>query len=321
MIPIFVFNEHHEAFYGWQAAKSQGLIPHRLDLFHIDAHEDMDGPRRFKTPLYFHDRQGGKNIYLDYYKTFTKNELHISNFIVPAALGGIVKNVYFIFPVWKKLKPSRKRMTVCSVFGEGKILKYDVKVKDGPPDRISKVFPDMTSLTFFRRNLGAIPRKRKVILDIDLDYFACRDSIMNHMVYELEISRGQYEDRDRILNDPTLPFSRLQFGFFEQGDRHGVRISFRKTPEASHLPEKQEIQTEIRSLLETLTAREIRPAVITISRSCHSGYCPKEYSEFIEGELVKGLCEAFRVTVMAPDSMPSKITAGVKLLNPVSTPG
>lgn len=37
-------------------------------------------------------------------------------------------------------------------------------------------------------DVDRMPKNRKVILDIDLDYFACRDSILNQMSYELEIT-------------------------------------------------------------------------------------------------------------------------------------
>ena len=307
-LPIFIFNEHQEAYFYWHKAKHEGAIREPLDLFHFDAHDDMDRTVGFGRSLYGPGGRAGSAASLDHHSDFVRNELDLSNFILPAILTKLVRNVYCAFPDWKKIAPSRRRMNLASVFGEGRHIKYNLRSGKGyrrvSDPKVLKAFPDLTYFYYLRGRPADLPGNRKVILDIDLDYFACRDSIMNHMAYELEISRGQYEDRDRILNDPTLPFSRLLFEFFEQDDRHGVRISFRKTPEVSHLPEKQEIQMEIRSLLETLTVREIRPAVITISRSCHSGYCPKEYSEFIEGELVKGLGEAFRASVMAPDTMP-----------------
>ncbi len=289
---LFVFNEHHEAFLSWQVAKSRGFIPQPVDLFHIDAHDDMDRPRLFEKSLYLPGNPDERSVQ-DYYTPFVRDELFISNFIVPAVLCGIVKNVHSIHPAWKKPARSRKRMNVASIFGEGKHLKYDIRLKSGDADGISKAFPDLKTFTFSKGDASIIPVNRKVLLDIDLDYFACRDSIMNHMSYELEISRDQFEHPDSIRNDPTLPYSRLLFDFSERAGRFFVRISFRKNPEVAHLPSNEKILEEIRALVDTLVAKKTRPAVITVSRSCHSGYCPPEYGTFIEENLVPALRAAF----------------------------
>jgi hypothetical protein len=122
-----------------------------------------------------------------------------------------------------------------------------------------------------------------------MDYFACRDSVLNYFGYDLEITREQFDARNAILEDPSLRYSRLRFDFRETGGRYGVRVSFRKTPESAHLPSREKIRVEIRRFMTTLISKRVRPAVVTISRSCHSGYCPKEYAEFIESELLSAL--------------------------------
>jgi hypothetical protein len=288
--PIYVFDEHHEAFFWWETARAEGLIATPLDLFHVDAHEDMDRPRHFRQSVYFRGRPE-KGSLAEYYRKFVSEELHISNFIIPAVLDGIVKNVYFIYPPWKKLRPGRTSMSVCSVFGEGQHLKYDARVKQGSQGDFDRVFPDSKVFRLFRRDITGIPSRRKVILDIDLDYFACRDSILNHMSYTLEVSREQFVNRGIVLNDPTLPYSRLEMDFSETGGRYLARISFKKTPEVSHLPSKEEIRGDIEAFAKSLTHKGVRPAVVTISRSCHSGYCPEEYAEFVERELIDALRE------------------------------
>jgi hypothetical protein len=134
-----------------------------------------------------------------------------------------------------------------------------------------------------------IPRNRKVILDIDLDFFACRDSIQNQMGYQLEVTRDQFAAKDALLQDRTLRFSGMAFDFSAEDGRYFVRVSPRRGKDLSHLPSRQEIVAEIGTLISTLVAKKIKPAVITISRSCISGYCPKEYAGFIEEVLKREL--------------------------------
>jgi len=77
---------------------------------------------------------------------------------------------------------------------------------------------------------------RRVLLDIDLDYFACRESILNEMGYELEITKGQYEAGAVLLNDPTLPYSRLSFESTRRDGSYFARVGFMKNPEVCHIP-------------------------------------------------------------------------------------
>lgn len=54
----------------------------------------------------------------------------------------------------------------------------------------------------------------------------------------------------------------------------------------SQLSGREEIMGEIEALVIHLRASNTRAAVITLCRSCLSGYCPKEYAEFIESALI-----------------------------------
>ena len=133
-------------------------------------------------------------------------------------------------------------------------------------------------------------------LDFDLDYFACNDSILNHMTYELEITRDQFTKRDLFfLDNQDLRFSGLDFVFEERADRCFVRISHEKSEEESHLPTKREIEMEIDKTVNTLVLKKTRPLLITICRSCISGYCPGDYCEYIENGLKEKIALAYPV--------------------------
>jgi hypothetical protein len=293
MIPLYLFNEHNEAFYAWQRAKYAGYIQEPLDLLHIDAHNDMGFPKAFKKSLYY-SPQNPNNKYLEYFEDFAKSELSISNFILPAVLNGLVRTVYFIYPGWRKLKPVRRKMNIASAFGEGKILKRQMDLKRSPaPETVSKALPDLKSFNYYAGEIKKIPKNRKAILDIDFDYFACRDSISNQINYELEVTNEQFLNKEKLLRDKSLQFSGLDFCFEERNEKYYVKISHRKVEDAAYLPSGEDIESEIDTLVSTLRDKRITPVVITLCRSSISGYCPKDYVEFIEDKLKKRLVTAF----------------------------
>lgn len=287
MIPIYCFDEHNEAFYFWHKAKYEGYISEPLDLFHIDAHSDIEQADSFRKSIYFFENQ--PDNYLSYYKDFAGSELDIANFIRPAVLSGIIKDIYFISPQWRKVKDRRKRLNICSVFGEGKRLKYGLEINSRTDSKVFKAYPDLKWFNYYIRRLDKIPKNRKVILDIDLDYFACIDSTSNLMHYELEITKDQFDHKDALLSDRRLPFSGFDFVFMQRNNKCYVKISHKKVKDIAHLPPKEEIESEINKLVEALKIKKIRPVAITICRSCYSGYCPEDYQPFIEAELKKKL--------------------------------
>lgn len=285
--PVFIFNEHNEAFSHWQRARILGDLPDALDLFHIDAHHDMGKPSRFGSSLYFRGRTREDEI--AYYRKFAQTELSIADFILPAVLNGVVRNVYFVFPKWRKFNAFRKFVTITSAFGEGKVLKYSVKPNALSNPMVAKAYPDVKKFQYAAMKAEQLPKNRKVILDIDMDYFACRDSIHNHMAFDLEITREQFENRDGFLAHQSLPFSGFQFDFYQRDGKYYVNISRKKGKDVSHLPSEEEILNEINGLVSVLISKKIKPMAVTICRSCHSGYCPGDYARFIEKHLLKAL--------------------------------
>lgn len=286
-VPVYTVDEHNEAIHFWHKARLDAGLKTPLDLFHIDAHDDMGRPLSFRTSL--HAPRLSADCGPDYYRDFARSELHNGNFIIPAVLAGMVRNVYFIYPKWRKFKRKTKRWNVASVFGEGKILKYGMKAAENMEEKARKVLPDLTRYSFITTDVDGIPRNKGVILDIDLDYFACRDSILNEFRYELAITPEQYRNRDAILTDKTLLFAALTFEFSQRDDGYFVRVSHKLGKDVSHRPSREEILSEIAILVDTLRSRRIKPLVVTIAKSCISGYCPPEYVGMIETALSERL--------------------------------
>jgi len=245
----------------------------------------MSGPRSFRKSLYHRGCTGESRV--DYYQDFARTELEINSFIVPAVLDGIVKNVYFIYPPWRLLTPTRKMLNICSAFGEGTVLKYNVSgMRGAPPWLRHEVMPDLTRFSYHAMEIERIPARRKVLLDIDLDYFACRDSAPWVVGYEVELTQEEYINRK--IGTGCL-FGTLETRFKEKNGRYYAEIGHRKGRELVHMPSPGEIEREIEKVAAALEQKNTVPIVITICRSCNSGYCPADYCSFIEDRLSRRL--------------------------------
>jgi len=286
-IPVYRFNEHNEAFYYWHKARIDGLFSKPLDLFHIDAHKDMELPPPFSESLYDNTRlQTGD---AEFYRRFASTQINIYDFILPAILSGAVRNVYFVYPGWRGFKPKRKRISLGSAFGEGKVLKTGIQAPRKNRSLLNKAYPDMTFFQYSACEARLLPRNRRVILDIDLDYFACRDTITNLMGFELEITEDQYNRQDLFFEDTSLPYSGIVITFAHRDNRYFARIHPKRIPDRLHVPPHEEIQQEIESLIRTLIEKQIKPVLVTLCRSCDSGYCPKDKVDLIERTLIEKL--------------------------------
>jgi len=291
-IPAFVFNEHNEAFYYWHKARHDGFLSKPLDVFHIDAHSDMATIQKLQNSLYWNEKTNGD--YLAHYRRIATEEMNIANFMIPAVLNSLIKNIYFICPEWRKFKRKRSKRNVASAFGEGKLFKHGIKILDGEKPKIQAAFPDFTEYGYIRTDIGQIPTKRKVILDVDLDYFACTDSITNRMSYELQITPEQYLNRKQFIREnESLKYSGLEIGFKKKGQNFFATVRFETQDDHEHLPTEAEIRKEMDRIIKVLSDKKTRPAVITICRSNLSGYCPPEYCQMIEEHFLTRLHSCF----------------------------
>lgn len=89
-IPVYIMEEHHEAFYYWNYFIECGLIPPKHNyLLHIDHHDDMEAGGYdwdFRIPWES----------LEQIRTFTYEKLGIADFITPALYQGIFDTVHIM---------------------------------------------------------------------------------------------------------------------------------------------------------------------------------------------------------------------------------
>jgi hypothetical protein len=119
------------------------------------------------------------------------------------------------------------------------------------------------------------------------------NNILALVSYELEITRDQFRNKEIFLREKTPPFIGLEFSFIEKEEKYYVKVAHKKVKDKSHLPPKEEIASEIDRLVNTLQTKKIRPVVIRICRSMISGYCLRDYYEFIETALKEKMRKLF----------------------------
>lgn len=99
-IPLYIIEEHHEAYSVWLKAAKQGIIDsHSNILIHVDDHSDM-------SPAMLNREVLGLDAEDQAIDQFVYDELNIASFIVPACYIGLISEVYWIKQ--KHKKPGKK---------------------------------------------------------------------------------------------------------------------------------------------------------------------------------------------------------------------
>ncbi|GFO25757.1 upf0489 protein c5orf22 [Plakobranchus ocellatus] len=94
-LPVYVFEEHHEAIQYWFSAVQSGLLPRRSKntLIHIDAHADLVSPNFMEGfPLYKWPR------FYEISRLMTAND----RFILAATATGLFSRIVWIWPSWDR---------------------------------------------------------------------------------------------------------------------------------------------------------------------------------------------------------------------------
>jgi hypothetical protein len=259
-VRLVVIEEHHEAFYVWNYAVRRGWMSSEGNtLLHIDEHADMEIPR-IGRPL----RSIGDEHDL---LAFTYEELNIATFIIPAARLRIFNHI-----VWMKYSHGQPGFTTP--------LNLVRRANGGEP-------AERTELTFVHQAPGApLAVTQPVQLDIDLDYFYCPGG--PSVAREIEVTYSCY----REFQDNPYHFLRLQPTHRARGRQEGGRCYLRFYTEAAGQPSgnpEPQIRSRIAQLTADLHAAGVRPSVITICRSVHSGYTPASHAGLIQNELIQRL--------------------------------
>ena len=285
MIPLFVVEEHHEAFFIWQLAIRDGLMPARGNtLLHVDEHADLEAPD-LSQPV--------KEAVADLAQTyeFTFNELSCSEFIVPALYLGSFDDL-----VWMShsIHTSDQLLVVNSANDQGgrtfelrrftivngRPAPFDVDAYDGHPARYRSQAVD-----------ECLPTLQNVVLDIDLDYFSCANR--QSSVRRIEVAKAEFES----FRSNRYHFLRISQGnrvaMIEDDGRYFLRLDGRGGNSQPRRVSEAEIVRRVDRLADVLHQSHIQPRLIEIARSRFSGYTPGDQWPFIEGVVLERLASLY----------------------------
>lgn len=289
-VPLFIFEEHHEAFFVWNYSLKNELISRfNNTLLHVDEHSDMAVPHfNYSIKLLKDNLQ---NIY-----DFTYNELTIANFIVPAIYQGIYSQIYWLYQSNNERRGATKQILVYSYREEGKVLKIDANCEVGV---LAFFNPDLKNALFkLLKTHDEFTESNSVVLDIDLDYFSCNPQGYNFKG-SLEVTKEQYD----TFNRDKHHFLHLCLGSgikseVKEGKYYLIFNSLQPEYISTKLKvSEDEIVKRIDLFIDFLIKNNVKPRLIDICRSRLSGFTPEDQWEFIEKKLIEKLSTLYNLEI------------------------
>lgn len=285
-IPLYIVEEHHEAFYAWYCGVQRGYLhPENNCLVHIDEHSDMT-PARCRYSL--HQLNGDLNAI----KQFTYTELAIDTFISAAIYRGLFNRMHWIR---QRHEGASVNQSIAMYFrsgnNDGKKLVLGRRSEGSLHENIGQEL-NIRYFDYCRQHVEQLDEDlhhQDIVLDIDLDYFSCTGQPNKQQELWIEISQDEFERfRSNRYHPLQFRFSRVELAMKEEKYYYLINnydeIYLEETYVSLH-----EIQQRVDLVIDTLRQRNIRPKLITLCRSRFSGYTPPDQWEMIEVALLKGL--------------------------------
>ena len=255
-LPIYVLEEHHQAFEVWfNSFEAESCFNGRM-LIHIDEHADFGVPF-LRMPIPEHNE-------IDKLHDFVYKNLTIGTFILPAIANG-----YFQYLEW--LKPSDLSVENSSLYFINKLTEYPFVTK-------AKEFsPESTVLEYRKVEWSTVPNiNNNYIIDICLDAFACHKlPICNDFILEISKEQFDYLNSDKLnpwffrygarieLNEK---FGRYYFSLIDPWSRDAMVSSDEYFNLSMH---------NLKKFREYIFLLPNNPEMITVCKSFKSGYTPK----------------------------------------------
>lgn len=292
-VPLIIMEEHHEAFFIWHYGYFNGLInPVGNTLLHVDAHKDM-----VCQSLNSSIDELADDLSQIYYYGY--QELGIASFIIPAIYRGIINNFTFLsrYDAYSGKKTTRY---VASYQSGGKFFKT-AEVNNLLPLQLQATKTPWGKYQFYSYQeigLGSkFNTKQSLILDIDLDYFSC-DNSLSSVEKKIEITPEAYHD---FINNKYHPFRIMPAAALtakKEADRYYLHYN-----EWQEVPNLQKASLElidkrINHFVSFLKENNLRPKLIDICRSHLSGYTPKDQWQYIEKRLLEGLNRLYNLDII-----------------------
>lgn len=291
-IPLFIIEEHHEAYFIWNYGYFNRFIyPVGNTLLHIDSHDDMVIARLDKSIDELEDD-------LDKIYDFVYEQLGIASFIIPALYRGIINN-YTHLCRYDAVSGKKTNHYVASYQSAGTFFRTG---KIDPFFRLQLESTDDTwgKYQFYTHQEIGLASKfstgQSLILDIDLDYFSC-DNSLSSVEKKIEITPKAFED---FRNNKYHPFRILPAaGVSVSCDSDGYYMHYREWQEIPNLKKatSELIDKRITRLIDFLSNNNLKPRLIDICRSRYSGYTPVDQWEYIENRLLDALGQIYYLDI------------------------
>ncbi|MFV0414193.1 MAG: UPF0489 family protein [Oscillospiraceae bacterium] len=288
MIPLYILEEHNEAFAAWFAAVADGVVPRGATLLHVDHHDDMECggyDHDFSRPVATR-RQA---------KAFVQNAAGIADFIIPALWEGWFSAIVMVKSVVPEPFRSEKRFIRHrggGVLRSGRSVPFVHGKYDGDPNAPYRFFT-YTEGFGYPLCLGG-----PCVLDIDIDYFCWDDSLSTAGPKRMEITKDAWAQYQSDPHHPFRLFPRRLLRVVEAGGRH--YLEYKEHDVVPPPADEAHIARRVERLCAWLAGNNIRPVYISLCRSRFSGYTPAGRWRFVESTLLEGLGGLYPLTLMRP---------------------
>jgi hypothetical protein len=280
-IPLFLHEEHHEAFFIWHYAIQHNLLPPQQNvLLHVDSHADMGQPL-LRTSIHQFPQA------LAAIAQFTYDELNIATFILPAIYQRLFSTMYWLLPKAKQTGVAQQYVRTHKQAGQ-----YFIVGPDFSPWPHNKPWQDRVTFTQHVITMEQpVSEAHALVLDIDLDFFSCEFFVNSATMVEITL-----QEAERFKQNKYTPL-RLHGNCFLVERDHRYYLGFNFNPseqiETSTKLSEEAILKRIDQFGIFLQTNKITPTLIDVCRSRFSGYTPVEQWEFIEQRLLAKLQELY----------------------------
>lgn len=291
-VPLFIIEEHHEAWFIWNYGYFNGFIrPFGNTLLHVDAHEDM-GISRFNASV--------DELEDDLQKIYTYGcqELGIASFIIPAIYRGIINNYTFLgrYDAYCGKKQNRFAASWQSrgkYFETGEVKPFLRKYLESGENKWGQYqFYSCQEIGL----AGRFTTSQPLILDIDLDYFSC-DNSLSSAKSKIEITKEAYLDFTNNRYHPLRIMPAAAFSVGKEDEQYYLYYTERQEEQDLKKVSTDTIDKRIDRFIDFLRNNNLKPGLIDICRSRFSGYTPADQWKYIEDKLLEGLSRLYDLNI------------------------